>query len=259
MLKDELEAVIRSDNVWAGRSTLVLAVGILGEYVLLPFLEETHHWKKWAKVACAVLVVAGIVGEYGFSSRIAQNAGRLQTMADQDLAEAVDNAAKANERAALNEKEAARLNKLAEDERTARVAIEQCLGGWRLTPDAQRRIAKKLKPFAGTVFDIRVNPAELRLMETLDTLLTSPSVGWIRQRPKAPNGEPMQALIGNAGVYLAAGGITVGVAHVEWDVFKDAFTTLLKALRAEGIPAKGEVFETGDDPDAVHITIGRRE
>ena len=41
MLKEELEAIIASDNVWSGRSTLVLAIGILGEYVVLPFFDKT--------------------------------------------------------------------------------------------------------------------------------------------------------------------------------------------------------------------------
>ena len=50
MLKDELEAIIASDSVWSGRSTIVLAVGILGEYALLPFLENNKaRWKTSRK------------------------------------------------------------------------------------------------------------------------------------------------------------------------------------------------------------------
>jgi hypothetical protein len=42
MLKDELEAIIASDNIWSGRATLLLAIGILGEYAALPFFEDAN-------------------------------------------------------------------------------------------------------------------------------------------------------------------------------------------------------------------------
>lgn len=87
MLKDELEVIIASDSVWSGRSTLVLAIGILGEYAVLPFLEEKIHWKRLTKAFFAVLVVAGIVGEYLFSERIARNASELQRLADVELSD----------------------------------------------------------------------------------------------------------------------------------------------------------------------------
>jgi hypothetical protein len=67
MTKEELELAIKSANLWSGRSTLLLAVGILGEYALLPFLDK-KRWQRAAKIFFAVLVVAGIVGEYEFSS-----------------------------------------------------------------------------------------------------------------------------------------------------------------------------------------------
>jgi hypothetical protein len=127
MLKDELEAIIKSDNIWAGRSTLVLAIGILGEYVALPFFEKKESppdrnvwftsrrnppaqgrsmiahlnaWQKPLKIFFAVLVVAGISGEYEFSSRIASNADRLQQLSDQDLTAATNTAGAALESAA---------------------------------------------------------------------------------------------------------------------------------------------------------------
>jgi hypothetical protein len=108
MLKDELEAIIKSDNGWSGRATLMLAIGILGEYTILPYFEHggiklfrsifkgsrpsvLAAWSKRCKAILkfvfAVLVLLGVVGEYGFSSRIAENANRLQLIADQDLSE----------------------------------------------------------------------------------------------------------------------------------------------------------------------------
>jgi hypothetical protein len=66
----------------------VLALGILGEYVLLPFLNEKQFWYKMARIFFAVLVVAGIGGEYWFSSRIAQSAETLQRVSDGEVADA---------------------------------------------------------------------------------------------------------------------------------------------------------------------------
>jgi len=150
MLKDELEAIIASDSIWAGRSTLVLAFGILGEYVILPFLEEKKgHWKRAAKAFCAILVLAGIVGEYGFSKRIARLASELQTISDSELADATDRASRAEERASANDKEAKRLGKLAADEALARVRIEENITWRRLTRAQQSTIGAHLRRFAG--------------------------------------------------------------------------------------------------------------
>jgi hypothetical protein len=109
MLKDELEAIIASDNDWSTRSTLVLAIGILGEYVVVPYFEHANitlvrtlfrsqratvlsrtvrRCAALFKFLFAFMVVAGVIGEYGFSSRIARKAGELQRIADVELAEA---------------------------------------------------------------------------------------------------------------------------------------------------------------------------
>lgn len=97
MSKEELEAAIKLANVWSGRSTIILGIGILGEYVLVPFLEK-GRWKNPVKIVCAILVVGGIVGEYEFSSQIAQHAANLQRLSDHELADATTKAGEANER-----------------------------------------------------------------------------------------------------------------------------------------------------------------
>lgn len=108
MTKDELELAIKSANLWSGRSTLILAVGILGEYALLPFLEK-KRWQKSAKIFFAVLVVAGIVGEYKFSSMIAQHADELQRLSDQEVARAAAQAVAANERSSKTDERSKQL------------------------------------------------------------------------------------------------------------------------------------------------------
>jgi hypothetical protein len=153
VLKEELEAVIKSDSTWAGRSTLILVIGILGEYVVLPFLENKEEipqphsnlwftsrrpqlpprrrgllaspvltrnlslWKRPSKLAFACLVVAGIAGEYEFSSRIARNADKLQQISDRELADATNAAGAANDRATTASRENIKLGKDLEKER----------------------------------------------------------------------------------------------------------------------------------------------
>jgi hypothetical protein len=123
MTKEELEAAIKLDNLWSGRSTLVLAIGILGEYVALPFLKGGH---KLAKTFFAVLVVAGIVGEYEFSSFISQHAEDLQRISDKELTAAIDTAGKAVERASKSDEHAKQLDidLEAEKQKTARIQGE---------------------------------------------------------------------------------------------------------------------------------------
>jgi len=161
MTKEALEAAIQSANTWAGRSTIALAIGILGEYVLVPFLDETRRWHKIAKIVFAVLVVAGIFGEYTFSSRIAQKAAQLQRLSDQEVAVANQRASEANERASSNEKETARLRKEAEDERLARVELQTQLEPRGLT----RRQIATLDDYLShqqsrTLITIKVNPGD---------------------------------------------------------------------------------------------------
>jgi hypothetical protein len=86
MTKEQLEALLKSENLWAGRSTLILVIGILGEYVLLPLLDKKEKQPRsniLVKAVFALLVVAGIGGEYWFSSKIAEHALELQTLAGQ--------------------------------------------------------------------------------------------------------------------------------------------------------------------------------
>jgi hypothetical protein len=86
----------------------------------------------------------------GFDSKIAE-AQRGTEEAHRDAETAKERASNADERAAVNEKEAARLSKAAEDERLARIKIEERVAWRRLTKDQQSEIGLRLKPFSGQV------------------------------------------------------------------------------------------------------------
>lgn len=82
----------------------------------------------------------------GFDARIAE-AQRGTAEAQRDAANAKERASRADERASKNEKEAAALRKRAEDERTARVKIEESVAWRRLTARQQTEIGLHLSKF----------------------------------------------------------------------------------------------------------------
>jgi hypothetical protein len=146
---------------------------------------------------------------------------------------------------------AAEANRLAAEEQLARVKIEEKLAGWRLDPKAQERLIEKLKPYAGTPFDLAVNPVEYRFMETLDGILIA--AGWVRQ----PKADFSVLLDGKASINYWSG-VTIEFAQESLNSFRTAAETLVRGLAAEGIPAKGNVIQ-GGDPNAIHVVVGKRE
>ena len=171
MTKEALEAAIQSANTWAGRSTIALAIGILGEYAVVPFLDEKRRWHKIAKIVFAVLVVAGIFGEYKFSSRIAQKVTELQRLSDHEVAVANQRASEANDRAASNENETARLRKAAEDERLARVELQMQLEPRGLTRQQITALGDYLSfQQSRSLVTIKVNPGDPEAFQYADKL-----------------------------------------------------------------------------------------
>lgn len=77
------------------------------------------------------------------------------------LANAQGIAAQANDRAAANEKEAARLTKEAEDERTARVELESKVAWRSLSKQARFEMASHLAKFSGEPALVSYNPEDI--------------------------------------------------------------------------------------------------
>jgi len=153
--------------------------------------------------------------------------------------------AQANERSA-------EANRVAEQERLARIKIEEKLSGWRLEPESQMRLTKALTPFSGVAFDLAVNPTEYRFMETLDEILLN--AGWQRQQPQAN----ITILMNHKASINYSSGITVEFALDRVKDFGPPADALIKGLIAEGIPATGNAFRQGGDPSAIHVVIGSR-
>jgi hypothetical protein len=176
---------------WLTFWTFVVAIGLVLEYrkqlwqiiligVRISLLRSTPFercaLKKLSVHALGgILVTLGVAGELWIefrSSRVENDlriasakviadlnneAGDARLAAGQAIARAaaaVGDAGRANERASANEKEAARLNRLAQEERLKRVKIEERIAGWRLDSKAQKRLTDKLRAFSGTPFDL---------------------------------------------------------------------------------------------------------
>lgn len=154
------------------------------------------------------------------------------------------------------QKEIAGLNQLTENERLARVRIEERLGGWRLDAEAQTRLIERLKPFKDTPFDFWVNPDEASFLNTMDAMLGA--AGWKREKPLQSADTLVSILLSNKAAIVYVSGFIVEVAQERWNEFEAPVTALVEGLIAEGIPAKGHVAK-GAKPNAIHIVIGKRE
>jgi hypothetical protein len=166
--------------------------------------------------------------------------------------------------AALANERAAEANQKAEEERLARVKIEERMGGWTLEKDAQSRITDKLKPFPDTPFDLKVDPNEARFMGVIDHILLEAK--WVRKEhepwgePKRPGYQESPILIHDKAAMCAASGMHVEVAVEKMDDFGPAANAFMNALRGEGIPVAGKSYKEGTiNPNGIHITIGKRE
>jgi hypothetical protein len=164
--------------------------------------------------------------------------------------------ADADARIAEATQRAAEANRTAEQERLARIRIEERLAGWRLEPEAEARLIDKLKPYK-VPFALWVNPVEFRFMHIIDRVLRQ--AGWTWHQPPISNPVFNILLDGKAAITYHSG-ITIELAQERWSDFGPAANALIQSLNAEGIAAKLNVVTAGaGDPTTLHVVIGNRE
>ena len=205
-------------------------------------IDELTRQHKW--VFAGYMVLLGLMAI--FSYWVWSSGNRVQEAIRKDADVRI---AGANERAA-------EANRLAEQERLARIRIEERIAGWRLEPDAEERLIEKLKPYAKTPIDLSVNPNEIRFMRVIDRILEH--AGWTRHQPR-PRDPVLNMLLEGKAEINYEHGIFMEVAQERWNDFGPAFTALVQGLVAEGIPARGHIVTQGSAPSAIHILIGNRE
>jgi hypothetical protein len=205
----------------------------------------------------ATLVVAiGVVGEAAFGIRhilLSKRLRRLQHTEDQKHEEALERLhkdaeglrlqiAQANERAANNEREATVLQKLAEDERLARVKIEEKLAYRHLNDEQREHVWAKLEAFAGqkvNLFALGSDPERLAIGSDIASALHRG--GWIIYGfAETMANRPLLS------------GIVVEVNDDASESAREAAKSLVLALRAEQLIVIGP-----QPPERVyHATLG---
>lgn len=168
--------------------------------------------------------------------------------------------AQANERAARAEKDASQANQQAEQERLARVKIEQQLAPRVLTEKQQENIEAKLRGFVGTPYELAVDPVPeaIGLLTAIDNILRSS--GWFNKESEKkdfrfnftlPNGSKVEQ------AYFS--GFEIQIANTMLPKYRKAVETAVAAFREEGIEAKMTSLPANDpSPNAIHIAVGTK-
>jgi len=144
---------------------LLLAVGLVGEYT------KSDKWKEYARL-CELMVIVGVLGELIGDGGMFLFSEALQSVSDLEVAQlnvkaagAEQKAAEERERAAQAEARAAEANEKAEQERSARMAIEEQLAHRVLSEEQKKSIASKLTQFAGIVVGVIACTNDLEIRE----------------------------------------------------------------------------------------------
>lgn len=180
-------------------------------------------------IAASFLVIAQLMVNKD-SKILSDTQERLIKLKDEKVADELSSKgvliAQANERAANAEVRAAEANQKAEEERLARVKIEERLAPRSLTAQQIIGLSERLKPYAGVSIDI------LQIGE-------SPEITHFRsliERPLRTAGlRPLSSTAVGSGSFI---GVSVGILVGASDSEKMAATALLAALNTEGITAQ---------------------
>ncbi len=185
----------------------------------------------------------------GESNERAANALRAAGEAKRDAESFRLDIAKANEQAANAEKESARLSKAAEQERLARVKIEETLA-WRTLSNEQKvRITNRIHPYVAQEFMIVTYQDDGECMDLMNAIYgTLVSAGW-----KYPN--PQWSML----VTLVRG-IVLRISPEASAATKSAGEALAAVLRREGIATTVEPNpDAGKIIDTIVIQVGKKQ
>jgi len=142
-----LKRLAAHSQSWADWATLAVFVGLLGE-ILTTFLYTKDKSKSeiTLEVVCAVIITAGVLGEWNFGARAAQANAQLVAMLDKEANDA-------NERAAVANQSAAEANRTAEQERLERIQLEEKVAWRTFTKEQRHSVIRSMSAFAGQLAD----------------------------------------------------------------------------------------------------------
>jgi len=242
--------------------------------------ESVARWRKGTIVALAFsALAAGAAGGTAYlafkeARQIATAQGSLAAARAAELSGELDGqrerTAKAEQSAAEAEQRAAGVERKAEEFQLAIAgANERAAEAYRelseldmprtLTPDARRTVSDKLKTFAGTQFDVALNPdteTQNFLLQLEDILTASgwKEVDWVGTKPiLTRDGHRV------AGV-VAVSGVVIQMRADQVSKLKGAADALAAALQVEGISASAELGLgiKNDNTTALHVLVGKK-
>jgi hypothetical protein len=212
-------------------------------------------WLSWidtGRTVAALLVAIGVSAEFllGFIASPIQK--RIDAARTAELATLNKDIAQANERAA-------EANKKAEEERLARIKIEEKMAWRHLSPEQQERIEVKLRPFAGERANVFIYSGDNEINGIANEI--GVALGGPKGAQWIVSGAPEQP-----------SGFTVSGILVEWKSTadtkaKEAANSLVSALKAEHLAVAGPSNEVprmrvtyghADDAAQIVITIGKK-
>jgi hypothetical protein len=227
----------------------VLVIGLLGEY------SESTRLKKCLK-AFKWMVVIGVSGELIADGGIFLLSARLQTITDLEVAHSNEEAKKAGERASANEKEAARLRKLTQDESLARLQLEAELAWRRISKDSQSATAAHLVRLPGQLAQISYNAADLEAQSfAADIASALRGAKWEVFEPQGIANMHQVLVTLRTDTPLEAG---VTVTSTKNRTSRAAASALVQELSALGFDATLSPTKFQQPTSTVFIFVGRR-
>jgi hypothetical protein len=232
---NDLKSISDFNSAWADRVAFLILVGLAVDIAAIFILGKTWP-ENGLTIAANSLIAIGVWGELWFAKR-------AREADDGRVAEATARAAEANARAA-----------------EASLALEQFKAARALSPEQQRRIADKLKQFAGTAFDAGIgpkgDPEPLYLIRDISAALVLAGWEFIAWTGGGETYEepPMPEI----GLTMVTN-VLVDVHPDHWGNFGAAASALVRALADEDIVAVAGSRPTTINAAAIHIRIGRKQ
>jgi hypothetical protein len=234
-LRDDVERN-ESRSKWAA---WVLVAGLVVEVALaFNFSEGKTPLENWSPVLADIMVALGVFGEIHFSGKAARAQKALQSISDGKLAEALDRASKAE--TALTKLQTPRQLLLAPDE-------------------VRAQIIERLRPFAGTKFDVghaRVDRETWDFLWSLEPTIVKAGwihVDWVGGVIFKKNGWQGDHWYGEAN----ARKVSIEVRPLSRKVLMPAALALAEVLNANGIEAVTyDNNNASQNDDAIHLLVG---